>query len=50
MRKDHGVLCMSEVELGLPLPPGMNAVVQGKTGNSREFRDLVLMAKKYNGE
>lgn len=27
MRNDFGQLCMNEVELGLPLPPGMNGVV-----------------------
>jgi len=27
MRNDFGHLAMTEVELGMPLPPGMNAVV-----------------------
>lgn len=27
MRKDLGNMAMTEIELGMPLPPGMNAVV-----------------------
>lgn len=40
---------MTEVELGMPLPPGMMATIRGKTGYSNEFRDLILIAKKFNG-
>lgn len=30
MRNDHGKICLSEINLGMVIPPGMNAVVQKK--------------------
>lgn len=42
--------CCNEVELGLPLPPGMNAVVQRRMHHPRDVRDMVLYAKKFSAE
>lgn len=38
---------MNEVELGMPLPPGMNAVIQDKITNKDTYREMVLMAKRF---
>ncbi|EGR30182.1 hypothetical protein IMG5_138860 [Ichthyophthirius multifiliis] len=50
MRNDFGQLCMNEVELGMYLPPGMNAVLQDKIQDKNAFRDLVLLAKKFESK
>lgn len=42
--------CCNEVELGVPLPPGMNAVIQRKINHQKDFRDIVLYAKKFSAE
>lgn len=48
MRNDFGYLELSESKLGMPLPPGMMATVKTKTGYSNEFRDLVLLSRRFS--
>lgn len=50
MRKDRGVLYMSEVDIGLPLPDYMSALVVAKVGTSIARRELLLSGKKIKGE
>jgi enoyl-CoA hydratase/carnithine racemase len=47
---ETGTFCCNEVEMGLPLPPGMNAVVQRRMHHPRDVRDMVLYAKKFSAE
>eukprot|EP00243_Klebsormidium_subtile_P011435 TRINITY_DN6497_c0_g1_i1.p1 TRINITY_DN6497_c0_g1~~TRINITY_DN6497_c0_g1_i1.p1 ORF type:complete len:238 (+),score=35.35 TRINITY_DN6497_c0_g1_i1:147-860(+) len=48
MRTDKGVLYLSEVDIGLPLTPGMNAIVRCKMSPS-VFRSAALFGTKFNG-
>lgn len=48
MRNDFGYLELSESKLGMPLPPGMMATIKTKTGYSNEFRDLVLLSRRFS--
>jgi enoyl-CoA hydratase/carnithine racemase len=49
MNTDIGRICLNEVELGAPLPPGMNAVVQCKV-SPPVFRDIVVTAKRFDAK
>lgn len=44
---EDAVFCCNEVEIGLPLPPGMNAVIKRRMDNLKEYRDMVLYARKF---
>jgi enoyl-CoA hydratase/carnithine racemase len=44
---DKAVFACNEVDIGLPLPPGMNAVIKRKHTNSITFRDMTLFGKKF---
>ncbi|CAM0954436.1 unnamed protein product [Alopecurus aequalis] len=46
MRADRGVLYMSEVDIGLPLPPYFMALVRAKITAAQALRDVVLHGKK----
>ncbi|CAN8232160.1 unnamed protein product [Cochlearia groenlandica] len=50
MRKDRGVLYMSEVDIGLPLPDYFSALVVAKIGSGIARRELLLSGKKLKGE
>ncbi|VVB01165.1 unnamed protein product [Arabis nemorensis] len=50
MRKDRGVLYMSEVDIGLPVPDYFSALVVAKIGTSIARRELLLSGKKLKGE
>ncbi|KAL0725736.1 hypothetical protein Bca4012_040335 [Brassica carinata] len=50
MRNDRGVLYMSEVDLGLPLPDYFAAMFAAKIGTSIARRELLLSGKKIGGE
>lgn len=50
MRKDRGVLYMSEVDLGLPIPDYFAAMFVAKIGTSIARRELLLSGKKLRGE
>jgi len=40
----------NEVDIGLPLPPGMFAVIKKKHTNYQSLRDMCLMGKKFTAE
>lgn len=48
MRGDRGFFCLPEVDLGMPLAPGMNALITGKL-DSRTASDLVLTGRRLGG-
>lgn len=50
MRRDRGVLYMSEVDLGLSLPDYFTALFKAKIGSSSVRRDVLLGGMKVNGE
>ncbi|GMN37268.1 hypothetical protein TIFTF001_042602 [Ficus carica] len=50
MRKDRGVLYMSEVDIGLPLPDYFAAVMRAKIGSAAVRRDVMLVGRKIKGE
>ncbi|KAM5553088.1 enoyl-CoA delta isomerase 2, peroxisomal-like [Rosa sericea] len=50
MRRDRGVLYMSEVDLGLPLPDYFAAAFRAKIGSVSARRDLLLRGMKVRGE
>lgn len=37
----------NQVDIGLPLPPGMNAVIKRKHSNYQSFRDMTLFGRKF---
>jgi enoyl-CoA hydratase/carnithine racemase len=44
---DKAVFACNEVDIGIPLPPGMNTVIKRKHTNSITFRDMTLFGKKF---
>ncbi|KAL5232220.1 hypothetical protein ABZP36_030996 [Zizania latifolia] len=46
MRADRGVLYMSEIDIGLPLPPYVVAVLRAKITAAQALRDVILRGKK----
>ncbi|XP_010532625.1 PREDICTED: enoyl-CoA delta isomerase 2, peroxisomal [Tarenaya hassleriana] len=50
MRKDRGVLYMSEVDIGLSMPDYFATMVRAKIGSSAARRELLLSGKKIGGE
>ena len=45
---EKATLACNEVDIGLPLPPGMNAVIKRKHSNPLSFRDMTLFGKKFS--
>ncbi|KAF2074476.1 hypothetical protein CYY_004221 [Polysphondylium violaceum] len=50
MRDDKGFFCLPEVDIHIPLTPGMNSILQSKITNSNTFRDTVLLGKRFGGK
>ena len=50
MRRDKGVLYMSEVDIGLTIPDYFAAMFQSKVGSAQARRDILLKAAKIKGE
>ncbi|XP_022143632.1 enoyl-CoA delta isomerase 2, peroxisomal-like [Momordica charantia] len=50
MRRDKGVLYMSEVDLGLTMPDYFAALMRSKIGSASVRRDVLLTGMKVNGE
>ncbi|KAM1746108.1 hypothetical protein ACFX11_012770 [Malus domestica] len=50
MRRDRGVLYMSEVDLGLPFPDYFTAAFRSKIGSVSGRRDVMLRGMKVKGE
>ena len=48
MRADRGFFCLPEVDLGLPLAPGMTALVKSRLGLDT-FRDAILTGARIGG-
>jgi enoyl-CoA hydratase/carnithine racemase len=48
MRADRGFFCLPEVDLGLPLAPGMTALVKSRLGIN-SFRDAILTGARIGG-
>lgn len=49
MRADRGFFCLPEIDLGMPLAPGMNALITGKLGIP-VATDLLLTGRRVGGE
>ena len=49
MRADRGFMCLPEIDLGMTLEAGMNALVTGKL-QGRVLRDALLTGKRFGGE
>jgi len=49
MRADRGFFCLPEIDLGMPLAPGMNALITGKLA-TRVATDLLLTGRRVGGE
>lgn len=45
---DKATFACNEVDLGLPLPPGMHAVIKRKHSNHLSFRDMTLFGKRFS--
>jgi enoyl-CoA hydratase/carnithine racemase len=48
MRADRGFFCLNEVDIGLPLHPGMIALVKNRLGPTT-LRDVVLTGARIGG-
>ena len=48
MRADRGYFCLPEVDLGLPLHPGMTALIQAKLPK-RTAHEAVVTGRRYGG-
>jgi len=49
MREDRGWFCVSEVDVGVPIPPAMMGILQGKLP-ANTGRDAVLTGKRYTAD
>lgn len=49
MRSDRGFFCLPEIDIKLPLAPGMLALIQGKI-DATNSRDLILRGLRIGGE
>uniref|UniRef100_A0A6M2FAP3 Delta(3)-Delta(2)-enoyl-CoA isomerase n=1 Tax=Populus davidiana TaxID=266767 RepID=A0A6M2FAP3_9ROSI len=50
MKRDRGVLYMSEVDIGLTLPDYVNALLRAKIGSPSARRDVLLRGAKVRGD
>ncbi|EGG15185.1 hypothetical protein DFA_10011 [Cavenderia fasciculata] len=50
MRQDRGFFCLPEVDIHIPLTPGMNAILQSKMTDGTVYRDAALLGKRFNGK
>ncbi|MGH7803209.1 MAG: enoyl-CoA hydratase-related protein [Candidatus Binatia bacterium] len=48
MRADRGFFCLPEIDLGLPLAPGMVALIESRMAPAT-FRDSILMGLRIGG-
>ena len=48
MRADRGFLCLPEVDIKIPLAPGMRALIQSRL-SPMAFRDLILTGARVGG-
>jgi len=50
MKEDKGFFCLPEVDIHIPLTPGMNSILQSKITNACTYRDVVLLGKRFGGK
>eukprot|EP00027_Filamoeba_sp_ATCC50430_P016626 CAMPEP_0168566126 /NCGR_PEP_ID=MMETSP0413-20121227/14240_1 /TAXON_ID=136452 /ORGANISM="Filamoeba nolandi, Strain NC-AS-23-1" /LENGTH=245 /DNA_ID=CAMNT_0008598099 /DNA_START=5 /DNA_END=742 /DNA_ORIENTATION=- len=50
MRKDRGFLCMPEIDLRMPLAPGMNAAIACKMSDLNALKHLILLGKRFTAD
>ena len=50
MCREHGYLCMNELQIGLTLHPGMHVLLRQKITNSTVLRDTLLFCKRWNAQ
>ncbi|KAF9677702.1 hypothetical protein SADUNF_Sadunf08G0135000 [Salix dunnii] len=50
MKRDRGVLYMSEVDIGLTIPDYFNALIRAKVGSPSARRDVLLRGAKVRGD
>jgi len=50
MRADRGFICLPEVDINIPLAPGMNALINAKITDASIYREAILTGKKYGGK
>ena len=48
MRDERGYFCLPEIDLGMPLQPGMNALLKHKLAEPA-YREALLTGKRYGG-
>lgn len=49
MRADRGFVCLNEIDIRIPLAPGMAALVKSRL-NGPTLRDMVLTGARFGGE
>lgn len=49
MREDRGWFCVSEVDVGVPIPPAMMGILQGKLP-ANTARDALLTGRRYTAD
>ena len=49
MREDRGWFCVSEVDVGVPIPPAMMGILQGKL-SPNTARDALLTGRRYTAD
>jgi len=49
MREDRGWFCVSEVDVGVPIPPSMMGILRGKLP-ANTVRDAVLTGERYTAD
>ena len=49
MRKDRGFFCMPEIDLGMPLHPGMTALIQARLP-IQTAHEVIATGTRYSGE
>jgi enoyl-CoA hydratase/carnithine racemase len=49
MRADRGFFCLPEVDLNLPFPPGMDALLRAKLSSSTAIESMTT-GRRYGGD
>jgi enoyl-CoA hydratase/carnithine racemase len=49
MRRDRGFWCLPEIDLGMPLRPGMNALISARLPR-RTFHEAIVTGRRYPAE
>ncbi|HIG01742.1 MAG TPA: enoyl-CoA hydratase/isomerase family protein [Myxococcales bacterium] len=49
MRKDRGYFCLPEIDLGMPLHPGMTALIQARLP-IQTAHEVIATGTRYSGE